>query len=56
MEEKELRTSPKQRIFIILIAVFMVGSIIAGYAAIVISGAQGKADTTTNNVDEAKEK
>ena len=54
MEEKELRTSPKQRIFIILIAVFMVGSIIAGYAAIVISGAQGKADTTTNNVDEAK--
>ena len=50
MDEKELKTSPKQRIFIILIAVFMVGSIVASYAAIVISGSQGSsasADTET---------
>ena len=54
MEEKELRTSPKQRFFIILIAVFMVGSIVASYAAIVISGSQGSSASTTGQVDEAK--
>lgn len=53
MEEKELRTSPKQRIFIILIAIFMVGSIVASYAAIVISGSQGSS-TSADKVDEAK--
>lgn len=53
MDEKELRTSPKQRLFIILIAVFMVGSIVASYAAIVISGSQGNAQTNTE-VDQAK--
>ena len=53
MEEKELRTSPKQRFFIILIAVFMVGSIVASYAAIVISGSQGSS-TASSGVDEAK--
>lgn len=54
MDEKELRTSPKQRFFIILIAVFMVGSIVASYAAIVISGSQGSATTSSTEVDEAK--
>lgn len=55
MEEKELRTSPKQRIFIILIAVFMVGSIIASYAAIVVSGSQSQATTEeASEIDEAK--
>ncbi|MBR2841209.1 FKBP-type peptidyl-prolyl cis-trans isomerase [Candidatus Saccharibacteria bacterium] len=54
MDEKELRTSPKQRLFIILIAIFMVGSIVASYAAIVISGAQGNASSAANEVDEAK--
>lgn len=53
MDEKELRTSPKQRVFIILIAIFMVGSIVASYSAIVISGSKGVSDTT-NQVDEAK--
>ena len=53
MDEKELKTSPKQRIFIILIAVFMVGSIVASYAAIVISGSQSSADTS-DQIDEAK--
>lgn len=55
MDEKELRTSPKQRFFIILIAVIMLGSIVASYAAIVINGGKTSASTTTGSqVDEAK--
>lgn len=55
MDEKELKTSPKQRFFIILIAVLMVGSIVASYTAIVISGSQGNtASNTEPEVDEAK--
>lgn len=54
MEEKELKTSVKQRIFIILIAVIMVGSIIASYAAIVISGSQSGANDSEVKVDEAQ--
>ena len=38
MEEKELKTSPKQRVAIILIAILMLGSIVASYAAIVLAG------------------
>ena len=38
MEEKELKTSLKQRVVIIIIAVLMLGSVIAGYAAIVMAG------------------
>lgn len=38
MDEKELKTSVKQRVGILAIAVVMLGSIIAGYAAIVING------------------
>ena len=53
MDEKELRTSPRQRFFIILIAILMVGSIVAGYVAIVISGAQGSS-TASTEVDQAK--
>ena len=53
MDEKELKTSTKQRIFIIIIAILMVGSIIASYAAIVISGSQGGASNEPK-VDEAK--
>ena len=37
MEEKELKTSVKTRILIGIIAVVMLGSIIAGYAAIIFS-------------------
>ena len=48
MNEKELKTSPKQRIVISLIAIVMLGSIIASYAAIILNG--GKSDTgDTNN-------
>ena len=56
MDEKELKTSPRQRIFIILIAIIMVGSIIASYAAIVISGAKGASTDSSElgEVDQAK--
>ena len=55
MEEKELKTSPKQRAVIIIIAVLMLGSIIASYAAIVLNG--GKSSTGTSGdsgIDDAK--
>lgn len=48
MEEKELKTSAGQRVAIIVIAVAMLGSIIAGYVGIVASG--GK--STTTNLDD----
>lgn len=54
MEEKELKTSTKQRIFIALIAVIMVGSIIASYAAIVINGSKSSADDGESQIDDAK--
>lgn len=55
MEEKELKTSAKQRFFIILVAVIMLGSMIAGYAAIIATG--GSSNTSSNEsveIDEAK--
>lgn len=55
MDEKELKTSPKQRFFIILIAVIMLGSIIASYIAIVINGSKSNTTSETNpQVDQAK--
>ena len=47
MNEKELKTSPKQRIVISLIAIVMLGSIIASYAAIILNG--GKSNTSTSS-------
>ena len=53
MDEKELKTSPKQRFFIILIAVIMLGSIIASYAAIVINGGKSSTGNTDgSSIDE----
>lgn len=53
MNEKELKTSPKQRFFIIMIAVLMLGSMIASYALIVANG--GKTQVSDgSNVDQAK--
>ncbi len=52
MEEKELRTSTKQRVIIGLIAVVMLVSIIAGYAAIVINGNGG--GSSTQSIDPEK--
>ncbi len=53
MEEKELKTSLKQRIFITVIAVVMLGSIIASYAAIILNGGK-KSDETDSGIDPAK--
>ena len=55
MDEKELKTSPKQRVFIILIAVIMLGSVIASYAAIVLAGSKSSAsDGDENEISEEK--
>ena len=54
MDEKELKTSPKQRVFIIIIAIFMVGSIVASYIAIVLAG--GTASTSSDNSTVSEEK
>lgn len=50
MEEKELKTSVKQRVFITIIAVVMLGSVIASYVAIVASGSKSSTET---GIDEA---
>lgn len=47
MEEKELKTSLKQRIFIGIIAILMLGSMVAGYALIVAAGS-GNNDTDSS--------
>ena len=55
MEEKELKTSKKQRIFISIIAIVMLGSVIGGYAAIVIGGNNAKSSTSNQNkIDPSK--
>lgn len=52
MNEKELKTSLKQRIFISAIAVVMLGSIIASYAAIIANG--GTSANADGTISEAK--
>jgi FKBP-type peptidyl-prolyl cis-trans isomerase len=54
MNEKELKTSPKQRIVITLIAVVMLGSIIASYAAIILNGGKSSSGDTENKISEEK--
>lgn len=54
MDEKELKTSPKQRIFIIVIAVLMLGSMIASYAAIVLNSSKNSSGDGDSGIDEAK--
>lgn len=54
MEEKELKTSTKQRVFIGLIAVIMVGSIIAGYAAIVLNNSGSSNQSAAQEVSAEK--
>lgn len=56
MEEKELKTSPKQRFFIILIAVIMLGSMIASYAAIVLNSGSSSSDTSAEADEISDEK
>lgn len=47
MDPKSLKTSWKQRIIITVIAILLLGSTIATYAAIVISGSNGGKSSTT---------
>ena len=54
MDEKELKTSTKQRVIIAIIAILMLGSIIAGYAAIVMNGGKSSSTSDEPKVDEAK--
>ncbi len=54
MEEKELKTSLKQRIFIVVIAVIMLGSIIASYAAIVLAGNSSTSSSDTSTISDEK--
>lgn len=55
MDEKELKTSTLQRIVIGIIAVLMLGSIIAGYAAIILNGGNsGSTASGDSKIDEAK--
>ena len=55
MEEKELKTSPKQRAVIIIIAIIMLGSIIASYAAIILNGNKSSDSSTGDTtISEAK--
>lgn len=49
MEEKLTKTSTKQRIFILIIAIVMLGSIIASYIAIVLSGDNTSSSNTSVN-------
>ncbi len=54
MNEKELKTSPKQRIVISLIAVVMLGSIIASYAAIILNGGKSNSASADGTISEEK--
>ena len=54
MEEKELKTSPKQRAVIIIIAVIMLVSIVAGYAVIIMNGNNSSSGNTASEVSEEK--
>lgn len=55
MEEKELKTSLKQRIFIGVIAVLMLGSMVAGYALIVAGGSGSSTkDNDESGISEEK--
>lgn len=54
MEQKELKTSVGQRLAIIAVALVMLGSIIAGYAAIVINGSKDSDVASDGSISDAK--
>ena len=54
MDEKELKTSTKQRVIIGIIAVLMLGSIIASYTAIILNGSGSSTASGDTGVDDAK--
>ena len=53
MEEKELKTSTGQRVAISIIAFFMLGSIIASYAAIIVGNSK-KDDSSTSKLSDER--
>lgn len=53
MQESELRTSNRQRIFIAIVAALMLGASVAVYVAIIISNNSSNATTADSKVDEA---
>ncbi|MBR2839789.1 FKBP-type peptidyl-prolyl cis-trans isomerase [Candidatus Saccharibacteria bacterium] len=54
MDEKELKTTTKQRVIIGLIAVIMIGSMIASYAAIVLNGGGASNSNNSSQISDAK--
>ena len=54
MEEKELKTSTGQRIFIAVIAIIMIGSIIASYTAIILNSSKSSSDSSDTSISDAK--
>ena len=54
MKEEELKTSPKQRIIISLIAILMLGSMILGYAMIVLGGKSGSSSGSESTISDEK--
>ena len=51
MNEKELKTSSKQRVVIVIVTILMLVSIIAGYAAIIANGSSSMNSGTNNQID-----
>lgn len=56
MEEKELKTSTGQRVAIGIIAFFMLGSIIASYAAIIVSNSKSSDSSETSKLSDERMK
>ncbi len=54
MNEKELKTSPRQRIVISVIAIVMLGSIIASYAAIILGNSNSSTASGSGAISEEK--
>lgn len=54
MQEKELKTSTGQRVAISIIAFFMLGSIIASYAAIIVSNSGSSSSTSEQGLSDER--
>ncbi len=54
MDEKELKTSWKQRLLIIVIAVIMLGSVIIGYALVIANGNKNTSSDGQYEIDQAE--
>lgn len=54
MQAKDIKTSPKQRILIVVVSIFLLGASLAAYIAIIMSGPNPSSNNDTPKVDEAK--